>query len=235
MRLFSSRLPALLLLSLPSRSRALSTLLQSPAAERNKGPILAALAEHSCFQKGPSSPPPRVSVLEIASGAGIHCAHLASSPDLPLSLYQPSDPSPACRESTDRRVLSSPSLRCPVPPSLPLSTSSLPAALPEPSYDLLLAFNLAHISPWPATLGLLSLAARALPPAGALVLYGPFLIAGRTAPSNRGFDASLRERDAEWGVRDLEEVEEAAGERGLVRSHLLGMPANNHLVAFQRR
>ena len=53
-------------------------------------------------------------------------------------------------------------------------------------------------------------AAKVLPPGGVLFLYGPYKEGGRhTAPSNEAFDASLRARNPEWGVRDLDEVKRA--------------------------
>jgi hypothetical protein len=92
-----------------------------------------------------------------------------------------------------------------------------------------------HISPWAATLGLLSGAARILPPGAPLILYGPYLEPGvRTAPSNVAFDASLRARDAAWGLRDLAAVKTAADEAGLVFVERRAMPANNLMLLFRR-
>ena len=64
-----------------------------------------------------------------------------------------------------------------------------------------------HISPWEATLGLIKGAAAILPPGSPLYLYGPYKREGfETAPSNQAFDQSLRDRDPNWGLRDLEAV-----------------------------
>jgi len=69
-----------------------------------------------------------------------------------------------------------------------------------------------------------------------LYLYGPFKENGRhTAPSNAAFDASLRARDAEWGVRDLDEVAMLARQHGLVLAERVAMPANNLSLVFQRQ
>ena len=49
--------------------------------------------------------------------------------------------------------------------------------------------------------------AAILPPASPLYLSGPYIREGvATAPSNQAFDRSLRDRNATWGLRDLEEV-----------------------------
>ena len=72
--------------------------------------------------------------------------------------------------------------------------------------DLLAVFcaNVIHIAPWRVAEGLFAGAARYLRADGRLFLYGPFKRDGKhTALSNAVFDTSLREHDAEWGVRDI--------------------------------
>jgi hypothetical protein len=78
-------------------------------------------------------------------------------------------------------------------------------------------------------------AARIIPPGGFLFLYGPYKRAGQhTAPSNAEFDASLRERDARWGVRDLEAVTAEAQAVGFAAPLVETMPANNLSLIFRR-
>jgi hypothetical protein len=78
-------------------------------------------------------------------------------------------------------------------------------------------------------------AGRVLPAGGLLYLYGPFQENGRhTAPSNAAFDASLRARNSEWGVRDLGEVAALAMSHGLELVGRFQMPANNLSVIFRR-
>jgi hypothetical protein len=55
-----------------------------------------------------------------------------------------------------------------------------------------------------------------------------------TAPSNEEFDASLKSRDPEWGVRDMEEVQAAADRAGLSLDEAVAMPANNFTLVFRR-
>jgi len=54
-----------------------------------------------------------------------------------------------------------------------------------------------------------------------------------TAPSNRAFDADLRLRNPAWGIRGVEAVDAAATERGLDRTALHQMPANNLMLVYR--
>jgi hypothetical protein len=101
--------------------------------------------------------------------------------------------------------------------------------------DAVVAINLVHIAPWSAVRGLFAGAARVLAPAGVLFLYGPYRFEGEfTAPSNAAFDASLRERDPAWGVRDVRDLTRLAEEQGFLREAVVPMPANNHCLVFRR-
>jgi Protein of unknown function (DUF938) len=96
--------------------------------------------------------------------------------------------------------------------------------------------NVIHIAPWRVAEGLLAGAARYLRADGRLFLYGPFKRDGKhTALSNAVFDTSLRERDAEWGVRDISDVERLADGVGLVLIETVPMPASNLILVFGRR
>jgi SAM-dependent methyltransferase len=103
--------------------------------------------------------------------------------------------------------------------------------------ELLAVFcaNVIHIAPWRVAEGLFAGAARYLRADGRLFLYGPFKRHGKhTAISNAVFDTSLRERDAEWGVRDVEALETLAGSVGLGLQEIAEMPANNLILVFSR-
>jgi hypothetical protein len=55
-----------------------------------------------------------------------------------------------------------------------------------------------------------------------------------TAASNAAFDASLRQGNPEWGVRDVEAVEKLASRAGLSLLEVADMPANNLTLIFRR-
>ena len=191
----------------------------SPAAERNRGPILAQLQRLL---------PPRGLALEIASGSGQHAAHFAAA--LPGWRWQPSD--------GDAQALASISAWCTgldnVLPALLLDVLANPwPGVPE-SIDAVLCANLLHISPWASCTGLMRGAARHLSSKGLLILYGPFLVDGEaTAPSNLAFDADLRARDPAWGLRHLSRVVADAEGAGLRLRERVAMPANNLLLVFE--
>ncbi len=103
--------------------------------------------------------------------------------------------------------------------------------------DLLAIFcaNVIHIAPWRVAEGLFAGAGQCLRRDGVLFLYGPFKHKGRhTAESNEAFDASLRRGNPEWGVRDVEAVEELAAGIGLSLIETAEMPANNFTLVFRR-
>lgn len=193
----------------------------SPAAERNKDPIATVLARHL---------PRHGLVLEIASGTGQHALHFARR--FPSLDWQPTDPDAANRASIEAWRLGAglPNLRS----ALALDVHRRP--WPVADVAAVLCINMVHIAPWTATLALCAGAAERLAPAGLLYLYGPYRVGGRhTAPSNEEFDAALRARDAEWGVRDLEAVVDVARRAGFGLIETVPMPANNLSVVLRRQ
>ncbi|TZG29291.1 DUF938 domain-containing protein [Sphingomonas montanisoli] len=192
----------------------------SPSALRNRAPILEVLT---------AVMPPTGTVVEIASGTGEHVIHFAAG--LAGLTWQPSDPSPEARASIADWIVAegTPNILA------PLDIDATAESWPIDRADAIVAVNMIHISPWAATLGLLSHAAELLPAGAPLVLYGPFVREGvETAPSNIAFDADLRARNPEWGLRDLAEVESAALAAGFRHMVFFAMPANNLTVVFRR-
>ncbi|MBX9815186.1 MAG: SAM-dependent methyltransferase [Proteobacteria bacterium SG_bin5] len=164
-------------------------------------------------------------VLEVASGSGEHVAYFAER--LPGLEWQPSDPEPAARASISEWRAGLGNVRA------PLALDAAARDWPIERADAILCINMAHISPWAATLGLLAGAARLLASGAPLYLYGPFLREGvPTAASNLAFDANLRARDPAWGLRSVEAVTAAA--QGFTLAELIEMPANNLSLVYRR-
>jgi hypothetical protein len=95
--------------------------------------------------------------------------------------------------------------------------------------------NVIHIAPWRVAEGLFAGTGRYLQTGGRLFLYGPFKRGGKhTAPSNAAFDKSLRDQNAEWGVRDIDDLQKLGASAGLKLVESVEMPANNLTLVFER-
>ena len=191
----------------------------APAVARNTAPILEVLR---------GVLPHAGVVLEVASGTGEHA--LAFARAFPHLLWQPTDAEAVALRSAEawRAADGVPNLMAPV---------HLDAAgdkWPLDEAQALVCINMVHISPWAATVGLLAGAARVLKTGAPLYLYGPYRQQGvETAPSNEAFDRSLKSRNAEWGLRYLEDVAAEAGQHGLNLESVIPMPADNLSVIFR--
>lgn len=193
----------------------------APATARNREPILAVLRDLL---------EPGARVLEVASGSGEHAVFFAGR--MPDVIWQPSDLDPDALASIEAHRAEAALSNL----LTPIVVDAASGRLGDGTYDAVVAINMVHIAPWAACLGLLRGAGDALPEGGALYLYGPYRIQGAPfAPSNEAFDASLRERDPAWGVRDLEDVTRAAGAVGFSREAVIAMPANNHSIVFRKQ
>jgi SAM-dependent methyltransferase len=201
----------------------MSDLPHSPAAERNKEPILAVLRRVLG---------PRGTALEIASGTGQHVAAFAAA--LPDWTWQPTEAEPSLLSAIAARTAGLDNVRAPVPLDVIAADWPSPPAAPFAGrFDAIFCANMLHIAPWAVCAALMRGAARQLVPGGLLITYGPYLEDGvPTAPSNLAFDLSLRERHAAWGLRRLEDVASKAGRAGLALRERHAMPANNLLLVF---
>ena len=193
----------------------------APHVERNTAPIIDVLR---------GILPDEGLVLEVASGSGEHA--LAFARAFPHLLWQPTVADPVGLRSIDawRTAEGAPNLMAPV--HLDASADEWPVE----EAQAILCINMVHISPWAATQGLMAGAGRLLGSGQPLYLYGAYRQQGvETAPSNEAFDQSLKARNPQWGVRNLEEVVEEAGRHGLTLDAVVPMPANNLSVVFRRR
>jgi hypothetical protein len=194
----------------------------SPAAERNKEPILDVLRQVL---------PAQGSALEIASGTGQHVAWFAAA--LPGWTWQPTDFDESAFSSIEAHVAQAGLTNVRAPMRLDVTAAQWPVA--GLLFDAIYCANMLHISPWPTCAGLMAGAARHLAAQGVLATYGPYLEDGvPTAPGNLQFDISLRARDPAWGIRRLEEVKREAERAGLALRERHAMPANNLLLVFDR-
>jgi SAM-dependent methyltransferase len=201
--------------------------LDAAAFHRNHQAIWAVLEKFLAGKSG--------DVLEAGSGTGQHVVHFAGhTPDI---TWWPSDFNAQHLKSIAawRAYAGLANIRPPL--RIDLSDTAWCPELHDGSGPgkLLAVFcaNVIHIAPWRVAEGLFEGAGRYLRADGRLYLYGPFKRGGKhTAISNAVFDTSLRERDAEWGVRDVADVTKLADAAGLALLEIVPMPANNLILAF---
>ncbi len=204
--------------------------LSSPSAKRNRDAILGVLQDVWTDPSG--------NILETASGSGEHAVHFARA--FQAATIWPSDvdgPSLASIEAW-RRHCGLDNLKSPIRLDVTATHWRSGTALPPlaDTLDVIMSINMIHIAPWSACEGLLEGAGARLKPDGMLFVYGPFRQRGVvTAESNLEFDRSLRSRNSEWGLRELEVVCECASRFGLKLSKTVAMPANNLSVIFKRQ
>ena len=197
----------------------------APTFDRNAEPILEKIGELLGKREGYA--------LEIGSGTGQHAMAFAKA--FPGLSIIPSDIDPTSRESI---IAWTKFENARVAPPLDLSAESdwttFPAISNAKPLQLVIAINVIHIAPFPVAAGIVSNAAATLATGGILAFYGPFKENGaHTAESNAQFDANLRARNPDWGVRDVSELTEVAG-AGFAEPVLKQVPANNRILSFRK-
>lgn len=191
----------------------------SEACERNKGPILDVIKPYLDHSK---------EVLEIGSGTGQHAVWFAGA--MPHLIWHTSD----LRENHPSIIAwiessELPNLR------KPRSLNVGQGVWPVNQVDAIFTANTCHIMSWERVRDMFEGANRVLKPGGHLLIYGPFNVNGEyTSESNKEFDASLKQRDPESGIRDYDDMNRVARHNGfsLIKRH--DMPANNMLLAYQK-
>jgi len=200
-----------------------SNLRHAPATARNREPIRQALAELLPVQQ--------CTVLEVASGSGEHALWMARS--LPQVTWTPSEASVDGLAAVEAWRALCPDLADRVLPPVLIDAARPP--WPGEPVDAVFVANLTHIAPWSATPGLVEGAAARLVAGGLLLIYGPFNEGGGfTGHGNAAFDADLRRRNPEWGLRDREAVDATASAHGFLVEPAREMPADNRLLVYRR-
>ena len=125
-----------------------------------------------------------------------------------------------------------------MPAALNLNVAERPWPLPleiHAAVKAVVCINLLHISPAHCTDAVLEESALLLPSGAPLIIYGPFMHHGaHTSASNAAFDQSLRQRNPEWGLRDLNTITSIATSTGFKIDDVVSMPANNLTLVLRR-
>lgn len=195
----------------------------SQACENNKQPILSVLQkELQDYHQ----------VLEIGSGTGQHSVYFA--PRLAHLDWQTSD------VVNNHYVIKAwhekhPASNLHAPLAFDLRVDPIPSSVNGQPYDAVFTANTLHIITWPLVERLFKLVGEALPLNGKLIVYGPFNENGHySSDSNRQFDAHLRQRDPNSGIRHKEDIIGLAEQHHLALKSQYQMPANNEILVFTK-
>lgn len=191
----------------------------SESCEQNQAPILEVLQETLVNQKY---------VLEIASGTGQHAVYFGRA--LPHLTWQTSEL--AQNHAGILAWLDEAQLPNVLPPvAIDVNDDQWPIEIVDTVFNA----NTVHIISWPEVEQLFAGIARALSAGGILCLYGPFNYEGKfTSESNARFDAWLKSRNRNSGVRDFEAINRLAETHGLFLLKDVPMPNNNRTLVWQR-
>ncbi|WP_100655778.1 DUF938 domain-containing protein [Alteromonas flava] len=188
----------------------------SQACENNKAVILEKLNSHFAQARR---------VLEIGSGTGQHA--LFFSQNLPNVVWQPTE-QPEYLDRLSLRLNAFPQANVRAPLAFSIGLNEWPAE----ACDAVFTANTAHIMQHDEVKLMMSLIAEHLPLGGVFCQYGPFTQQGQfTSASNQAFHQELLAQGY-GGYRDVEELIEWA--EPLTLTNMYDMPANNHLLVWQK-
>lgn len=192
----------------------------SGACDQNRDPIVSVLEQLL---------PKACTVLEVGTGTGQHAVYFAEK--LPHLTWQCSDQ--AQYHEGIHAWLNEAELSNVLPP-LTLNVSE--NSWPEKQYDALYSANVMHIMHWQNVVDLFVSGAKCIKENGLMICYGPFNYGNQyTSQSNASFDQSLKMRDPDSGIRNVEDLQTLAEENGLSFLHDIEMPANNRILVWIKR
>ena len=199
------------------------------AFHTNSDPILGVLHEVINSTKNGD-------VVEIGSGSGQHVSKFAA--EFPFLTFWPTDPNPGhCRSiNAWRQFYKIQNVNSATELDVRDDWKSTGLAFEPKTLAAIITINVLHIAPWSVSEAILRCAGQLLRQDGHLIIYGPFARDGiHIAKSNSEFDEALRQKNPEWGVRDLSDITKIAESRGLILKGIFEMPANNFTLVYKPR
>lgn len=187
----------------------------SEACERNKGPILYVLQETILDSDE--------RLLEVGAGTGQHAEYF--SKEFPWVHWFP----------TDKNLIHLKDLKGSGKLQKPVRLDVSKDDFPKLRFDVVFTANTFHIMSWKECKSFIKLLGHRLREGSRVVIYGPFKYNGEfTSESNAAFDASLKERDPQSGIRAFEDVNANMVKQGFELVEDYEMPANNRCLVYRR-
>jgi len=198
------------------------------AGGRNREPILGVLKE-----KLPANP---ARVLELASGSGMHINYFA--PHFKHLHFHPSDKDKDVFDNIKNLSSNHANDNIADPVHLDLTD---PETWFNPgeknSFAAIFCINIFQVAPISIADGMMQCASHLLNDDGFLLIYGPFQVSGKfTTTSNEDFHTTLSSAGvAEWGLKDVADLEKAAAKHGLELKEKIDMPTHNFSLIFGKK
>ena len=190
----------------------------SESCEQNKAPLLEVLQE--VFND-------RKAVLEIGSGSGQHAVYFAKH--LQHLTWQPSD---RAENLASIQAWAAEVALTNLQPPIELDVLNQPWNVQ--TVDAVFTANSLHIMSWDMVEQFFIGLEKVLDTSGKLLIYGPFSYSGKhTSPSNARFDQYLKQQNPLSGVRDFDDLDRLASQRGLTFIKDYPMPANNRCLLWE--
>ncbi|MDH5764412.1 MAG: class I SAM-dependent methyltransferase [Gammaproteobacteria bacterium] len=190
------------------------------SCEQNKQPILEVLSK--VFNESGK-------VLEVGSGTGQHAVFFTQQ--LPHLQWYPTDVSTAL-PGIRLWIKDAGHDRIEMPQELDVNIEIWPFR----NMDYVFTANTTHIVSWSEVKSMFRGIAQVLKSGGIFCQYGPFNYNGSyTSPSNEQFDQWLKQRDSRSGIRNFEDLVLLAEKHEMILYTDFEMPANNHILAWQKK
>lgn len=171
-------------------------------------------------------------VLEISSGTGQHSAYFA--PHFPKLTFYTSEYEESLMDSIRAYAADTPTKNVKEPVLINVIDDWTKWNVPN-DFDYAININMIHVTPFPCSIGLFKNVSSILKIGGLLITYGAYANNGVLEPeSNRDFDRSIRKRDPNCGVRDIQDLIKVSETYGISLKHIQEMPANNKCIIWQK-